>query len=118
VQYLFGQSGDFLIWSSSRLATASNSPALPYIVVELKLLTLNQSGAFFFRLIVKLNPELCSCARPIAHYALPSPPLPTIVLLLQLQALYECPLLNLYYYLLDPTGRKTSNFEPYLRPFY
>ena len=52
---LFGQSGDFLIWSSFRSATASNSHALPYIVVELELLASDQSGAFFSRSIVQVK---------------------------------------------------------------
>jgi len=86
---VFGQSGDFLIWSSSRSAAASNSHALPYIVVKLELLASDQSGAFFSRAIVKLNLELCSCACPIAHHAPSPPPLPTTVLLQQLQALYD-----------------------------
>ena len=66
---MFGQSDDFLIWSSSRSATASNSHALPYIVVELELLASDQPGAFFSRSIVKSNLELCSCDRPIAYHA-------------------------------------------------
>ena len=38
------------------------------MVVELELLASDQSGAFFSRLIVKPNLELCSCARPIAYH--------------------------------------------------
>lgn len=35
---LFGRYGDFSIWSSSISAAASNSQAIPYIVVEMELL--------------------------------------------------------------------------------
>jgi len=98
---LFGQSGDFLIWSSSRSATASNSHALPYIVVELELLASDQSRAFFSRSIVKLNLELCSCARPIAHHA------PTALTDDGITAAAACPirrpLLNPYSRRSDPT---------------
>ena len=86
---MFGQPNNFLIWSSSRSATALNSHALPYIVVELELLALDQPIAFFYRLIVKSNLELCSCIHPIAYHPLLLPPLLTIVLLLLLQALYD-----------------------------
>jgi len=65
---VFGQSDDFLIWSSSRSATVSNSHALLYIVVELELLASDQPVAFFYRSIVKSNLELCSCTHLIAHY--------------------------------------------------
>ena len=65
---LSGQSGDFLIWSSFRSATASNSHALPYIVVELELLASDQSGAFFSRSIIKSNLQLCSCVCPPCPY--------------------------------------------------
>ena len=65
---MFGQSDDFLIWSSSRSATASNLHALPYIVVELKLLASDQPIAFFYRLIIKLNLEFCLYTHPIAYY--------------------------------------------------
>jgi len=103
---LFGQSGDFLIWSSSRSATASNSHALPYIVVELKLLASDQSGAFFSRSIIKSNLELCSCARPIAHYA----PITTTFTNNGITAAtvgpIRCPLLNSCYCRLDPTSRR------------
>ena len=113
---LFGQSGDFLIWSSSRSATASNSHALPYIVVELEVLASDQSGAFFSRSIVKSNLELCSCARPIAHHAPTATTLTTTVLLLQLQALYNVLFLIL---LLSPFRfdwvEDVTNFEPHLR---
>ena len=40
---LFGRYGDFFIWSSSISAAASNPQAIPYIVVELKLLAPDQS---------------------------------------------------------------------------
>jgi hypothetical protein len=39
-----------LIWSSSRSATASNSHALPYVVIESEVLASDQSGAFFFQI--------------------------------------------------------------------
>src|SRR5712672_966001 len=41
---LFGRCGDFSIWSSSISAAASNSQAIPYIVVEMELLASYQYG--------------------------------------------------------------------------
>ena len=83
--------------------------------------TSNVTDTFFSRSIVKSNLELCSCARPIAHHAPPSPPpLPTTVLLQQLQALYDVLFLfNSCCRHLDLTSRRlyVTNFEPYLRPF-
>jgi hypothetical protein len=41
---LFGRYGDFSIWSSSISAAASNSQAMPHIVVEMELLASYQYG--------------------------------------------------------------------------
>jgi hypothetical protein len=116
---VFGQSGDFLIWSSSRSPTASNSHALPYIVVEVELLASDQSGAFFFRLIVKLNLELCSCARPIAHHAPITTTFTDDGITAATAGPIRCPLLSSCYRRVDPTSRRSyvANFEPHLRPF-
>ena len=105
---LFGQSCDFLIWSSSRSATASNSHALPYIVVKLKLLASDQFGAFFSRSIINSNLELCSCARPITHYAPTATALTNNSITTAAAGPIQCPLLNSYCRHSDPTGQKTS----------
>ena len=41
---LFGRYGDFSIWRSSISAAASNSQAIPYVVVEMELLASYQYG--------------------------------------------------------------------------
>ena len=104
---LFGQSGDFLIWSS-RSATASNSHALPYIVVELNFLASDQSGAFSSRSIVKSNLELCSCARLIAHHPTTATALTDDGITTAAAGPIRCPLLNSYCRRADPTGQKSS----------
>jgi len=103
---VFGQSDDFLIWSSSRSATASNSHALPYIVVELELLASDQPVAFFYRSIVKSNLELCSCARPIAHHPPTAAALTDDGITAAAVGPIRCPLLNSYYRRADPTRQK------------
>ena len=105
-RWVFGQSGDLLIWSSSRSATASNSHALPYIVVELKLLASDQSGAFFSRSIVKSNLELCSCTHLITHHATTATTLTDDGITAAAAGPIRCPLLNPYCHYSDPTGRR------------
>jgi len=102
---LFGQSDDFLIWSSSRSATASNSHALPYVVVESEVLASDQSGAFFSRSIAKSNLELCSCTRPIAHHAPTTTTLTDDGITAAAAGLIRRPLLNPYCRRSDPTSR-------------
>ena len=104
---LFGQSGDFLIWSSSRSPTASNSHALPYIVVKLELLASDQSRAFFSRSIVKSNLELYSCARPIAHHPPTATALTDDGITAAAAGPIRYPLLNSYCRRIDPTRQKT-----------
>ena len=95
---LFGQSGDFLIWSSSGSATASNSHALPYIVVELELLASDQSGALLVR------PSNC----PPMHYAPTATALTDDGITAAAAGPIQCPLFNFYCRHSDPTGQKTS----------
>ena len=91
----------FLIWSSSRSATASNSHALPYIVVELELLASDQPVAFFYRSIVKLNLELCSCARLPIHHAPTATALTNDGITTAAAGPIQCPLFNSFYRHLD-----------------
>ena len=72
---LFGRYGDFSIWSSSISAAASNSQAMPHIVVEMELLASYQYGGpnsiFIYQL--RVGPLL---VRAPDHLPPSMPPLP------------------------------------------
>jgi hypothetical protein len=81
---LFGRYGDFSIWSYSMSAAASNSQAIPYMVVEMELLASYQYGGPNSIFIYQTSwSSARACARSPTPPSMPPPPPPPATILLR-----------------------------------